>query len=218
MTDGNPLGDSASARHPDIAVRAPSMGAPAMKAFAHPLRMAIHRYLTDHGAATATTLARHLDESTGQTSYHLRQLARHGLIEEDTERGTGRERWWRSVGFSLDGAEMARDSANLPAVELIVRTQLQERHEATAEWLQRALQEPREWVAASLNNISTLRLTAAEATAMNQELTEVLHRYALLARGQGADAEVSSGETDPDLPAAEPRRVIRAYLDVFPLR
>ncbi|HVT71372.1 MAG TPA: ArsR family transcriptional regulator, partial [Trebonia sp.] len=37
-----------------------------------------------------------LGESTGLTSHHLRQLAKHGFIEEVPELGRGRERWWRS--------------------------------------------------------------------------------------------------------------------------
>jgi DNA-binding transcriptional ArsR family regulator len=73
--------------------------------------MAMYAYLTDHGSATATSLARALDESTGQTSYHLRQLERHGLVEEDAGRGTGRERLWKSVGFRLDAEDFARDDA-----------------------------------------------------------------------------------------------------------
>jgi DNA-binding transcriptional ArsR family regulator len=46
-------------------------------------------------AGTASQLARRLGETSGATSYHLRVLAKHGLIEEDVERGNGRDRWWR---------------------------------------------------------------------------------------------------------------------------
>ena len=98
--------------------------ATAMKAFAHPLRMAMYDYLNDHGAATATMLARHTGESTGQTSYHLRQLERHGFVTEDVGRGTGRERWWRAVGFRMRGVELARDSATRPAVASMLRNQV----------------------------------------------------------------------------------------------
>ena len=47
------------------------------------------------GPSTASHLARAIGESTGSTSYHLRVLARAGILEEETERGNGRERWWR---------------------------------------------------------------------------------------------------------------------------
>jgi len=67
----------------------------ALRALAHPLRVEIMNELSDFGPATASMLAERLGESSGATSYHLRQLAKHDIIVEDTERGSGRERWWR---------------------------------------------------------------------------------------------------------------------------
>ena len=49
------------------------------------------------GPATATQLAQKLKLNTGATSYHLRQLAEHGFIEDDTERGDARDRWWKAA-------------------------------------------------------------------------------------------------------------------------
>src|SRR5690625_6384631 len=64
-----------------------------LKAYAHPLRIKMYDYLLTHGSATATQLAQELGENTGQTSYHLRILARHGLVEDDPEvTARGRER------------------------------------------------------------------------------------------------------------------------------
>ena len=60
----------------------------------HPLRFRILELLAE-GPATASQLARRLNESRGSTSYHLRMLASSGAIVEDPERGTKRERWWR---------------------------------------------------------------------------------------------------------------------------
>jgi len=65
-----------------------------IRALAHPLRIRLLEVLREE-PATSSILARRLHESTGATSYHLRELERFGFIEEDTERGTGRERWWR---------------------------------------------------------------------------------------------------------------------------
>lgn len=68
-----------------------------LRGIAHPVRVRILSSLREEGPATATTLAARLGESTGTTSYHLRQLAAHGFVEDDPDRGVGRERWWRSV-------------------------------------------------------------------------------------------------------------------------
>jgi DNA-binding transcriptional ArsR family regulator len=81
----------------------------ALKAFAHPLRMAMYTELQRQGSATASQLARSLGESSGQTSYHLRQLERHGFVEDDPLHPGGRERWWRPVGFDLTEPSLMRD-------------------------------------------------------------------------------------------------------------
>ena len=72
-----------------------------LKALAHPLRQRMLYHLAFVGSASSTSLARAFGESTGSTSYHLRQLARFGFIEEDPERSRGRERWWRLVPLDL---------------------------------------------------------------------------------------------------------------------
>jgi hypothetical protein len=71
-----------------------------MRLLAHPLRMRIVGSLRVDGPATSAILARRLATDTGQTSHHLRLLARYGLVEEAPEHGKGthgRERWWKAV-------------------------------------------------------------------------------------------------------------------------
>ena len=65
-----------------------------MWALSHPVRFRIWELLRS-GPATASHLARKLGESRGSMSYHLRMLASTGVIVEDEELGTKRERWWR---------------------------------------------------------------------------------------------------------------------------
>jgi AcrR family transcriptional regulator len=61
----------------------------------HTLRQRLLRLLQTGGPSTATKLAAATGESSGLTSYHLRQLAAAGLVLED--RHDGRERWWRAA-------------------------------------------------------------------------------------------------------------------------
>ncbi|MEV4347254.1 helix-turn-helix domain-containing protein [Actinoplanes sp. NPDC049596] len=68
-----------------------------MRVMAHPLRMRIVGSLRVDGPATSAILARRLGTDTGQTSHHLRMLARHGFVEDAPEQNRGRERWWRAV-------------------------------------------------------------------------------------------------------------------------
>jgi DNA-binding transcriptional ArsR family regulator len=65
-----------------------------MWAMAHPLRLHILGLLVE-GPSTASTLGRALGESRSLVSYHLRMLARAGMIVEAPELGDRRERWWR---------------------------------------------------------------------------------------------------------------------------
>ncbi|RNI22139.1 ArsR family transcriptional regulator [Flexivirga caeni] len=68
--------------------------------------------LTTRGSARAVDLANAIGEPANSVSFHLRQLARYGLIGEDTERGTdARERWWRMTsdeGFQADLGELRK--------------------------------------------------------------------------------------------------------------
>lgn len=73
-----------------------------LKALAHPMRRRMLTHLNVHGPATSTTLAELLGAKTGTTSYHLRQLEKHGFIEEIPERSSGRERWWRRAVLPRD--------------------------------------------------------------------------------------------------------------------
>ena len=71
-----------------------------LKAMAHPLRRRIMAELR-RAPASATTLAAALNENTGSTSYHLRELAKHGFVEDEPSLGKGKERWWRRVHRDL---------------------------------------------------------------------------------------------------------------------
>lgn len=67
-----------------------------LRALAHPVRLRMLGLLRLEGPATATGLAARLGLNSGATSYHLRQLERHGFIEDDRTRGNARERWWQA--------------------------------------------------------------------------------------------------------------------------
>ncbi|MEV6399330.1 helix-turn-helix domain-containing protein [Streptomyces sp. NPDC051907] len=69
----------------------------ALKALAQPRRQLILQQLTLYGRATSAILARALGLNTGATSYHLRELARYGFVEETEGASPRRERWWRAV-------------------------------------------------------------------------------------------------------------------------
>jgi hypothetical protein len=91
-------------------------GRPA-SALGHPLRAALLDLLAEHAMLTSTQAARELGESSGACSFHLRQLARFGEVEE-VPGDWGRARPWRLTagagrgdrgGRSGDGAAWTDD-------------------------------------------------------------------------------------------------------------
>ncbi len=68
-----------------------------LRGLAHPLRLQLLGMLRADGPATASQLAARTGQSSGSTSYHLRQLATYGFVVEDADRGTARDRWWRAA-------------------------------------------------------------------------------------------------------------------------
>lgn len=68
-----------------------------LRVLAHPLRLRLLGLLRSDGPATASQLATRTAQSSGTTSYHLRQLEAGGFVAEATDRGNGRDRWWRAT-------------------------------------------------------------------------------------------------------------------------
>ncbi|UED84123.1 ArsR/SmtB family transcription factor [Streptomyces profundus] len=168
---------AASPRGPEIPLKYVELDAKGLRALAHPVRVRLVGLLRIHGPATATRLAQRLELTSGATSYHLRQLAAAGFVEEDTERGNGRDRWWRSVyqATSFHDRELAAREmdATLGYLRSIVAS-----HTLLA---QKALNEletmPEPWSAVVSFNDALLRLTPGEAKALRGEISEVIGRY-----------------------------------------
>jgi len=149
-----------------------------LRALAHPTRLRMLGLMRREGPATATSLATRLDLNTGATSYHLRQLAKHGFVVEDSERGNARERWWRAAHqathtsaetYADQGAQDTLD-AYLQAVTVLYTQRLQRAVE------ERALL-PREWRRASTYSDWGLLVTPARARALLEALTEAIEGW-----------------------------------------
>jgi DNA-binding transcriptional ArsR family regulator len=164
------------------------VGTVALKGLAHPLRLRLLAELNARGWATASQLAAALGESSGSTSYHLRQLDRHGFVEEDPDRGTARERVWipRRGGWSLPALDLAADPASAAAVDLVLRAQLDSDQSAVLDVMARARDWPAEWRDAPVRRSAYLSLDPAQVAALHADLDEVLDRYRDAGPGAGA--------------------------------
>jgi DNA-binding transcriptional ArsR family regulator len=160
----------------------------ALKALAHPLRIQLLGALEVRGRATATQLAADLGESSGATSYHLRQLHRHGFVEDDPDQGSARERWWRprTGGWDLPATELLADAGSAGPTELVMIELLDKARHRAWEYLRRAPEWPADWQAAALRSSAHLDLAAAQAAALGAELSEVVARYRAQQQEPGA--------------------------------
>ncbi|MEU9310499.1 helix-turn-helix domain-containing protein [Streptomyces sp. NPDC048256] len=166
--------------HPEVR----KLDARSLRGLAHPLRMELLNALRRHGPATASQLADRLGESSGATSYHLRQLAAHGFVEDDPERGKGRERWWKAahLGLAFDD-ELLTDSD--PAVRGAAGMYLHE--VATSQtrdlstWLGDRGSWPEEWNRVWDMSSATLRLTPEQTRELIGRMHELINGYRDLA-------------------------------------
>jgi len=148
-----------------------------LRALAHPVRVRLMSLLREHGPSNATRLADQLGLNTGASSYHLRQLAAAGLVEEDTERGNARERWWRSVHRAtyFDPYELPESDRPASAVYLTAIAA------DYAERLQRAAHEfltyPEAWQRSGDMSDFRLVLTPGEAAQLVAEVHAVIETY-----------------------------------------
>ena len=157
--------------------------------------------LRTDGPSTASRLADRLGESSGATSYHLRQLAGFGFVEEVPGEGTGRERWWRALHRSTrwNTEEILGEPGGRELVdELSDRIVAQQRRLLAAFAAERDDMDDAWRSAASLNDWG-LHLSPARARALIGELNGVLQRW--------RDEEE---ETDQPL--------VHVLLDLFPLK
>src|SRR6202046_3683018 len=73
-----------------------------LRGLAHPVRLALVEELALGGAMPATEIGERIGETATTCSFHLRQLAKYGFVEE-AGGGAGRSRPWRltSIGMSF---------------------------------------------------------------------------------------------------------------------
>ena len=78
-----------------------------LRALTHPVRIALIEALLLGGAMTATEVGERIGESPTTCSFHLRQLAKYGFVEE-AGGGKGRSRPWRLTSIGMQFAPRTR--------------------------------------------------------------------------------------------------------------
>jgi DNA-binding transcriptional ArsR family regulator len=158
-----------------------------LAALAHPLRLDLLNHLMSDGPATASQCARAVGDTPSNCSYHLRYLARHGLVEpvpkgETDDEGDNRERPWRATitGFSFESGPQGRALAAIT---------LQRDHRLAREYLGRLDEVDPAWREVGGLSTYTLRMTPAELEELGKRLDALIRPYIAATRGpvDGAD-------------------------------
>jgi DNA-binding transcriptional ArsR family regulator len=147
-----------------------------LKALAHPLRQQVLARLQQRGSATSADLATEFDVDRGAASYHLRQLARFGFVEEDTERSAGRRRYWRAVPQDMRLPVQPADP-EVAAVVFEIGRQWLERSESDLHAYLSHRDRYGEFAVAAQHSFGGTALTAAELTQFGEEYIAFLNRW-----------------------------------------
>jgi DNA-binding transcriptional ArsR family regulator len=148
----------------------------ALRALAHPLRIQLLSLLRSEGQMTASEAARRLGESSGSTSYHLRQLARYDLVEEAGGR-RGRERPWRATALFTSWPDVPDNEELEAASQEFSRFVLGRYVERLEAWIEKQPEEAPEWREAASIGDTMLYLTVDELAALRDALTELAEPY-----------------------------------------
>ena len=158
-----------------------------LAALAHPLRVALLYQLNALGSRTASQCAQALGETPANCSYHLRQLAKAGLVARD-EAGNGRERPWRSVytGLSLrppvDDADPEVVTAARATRASVANIEIEEHARLARQYLRLEPRAAKAWRDVAGVNSYSLRLTAGELAELVQALDAAIRPYIGLTR------------------------------------
>jgi DNA-binding transcriptional ArsR family regulator len=161
-----------------MATPAITPSAAGLRALSHPTRLRMLMLLRLEGPATATQLAQQLKLNTGATSYHLRQLAEHGFIEEDAERGDARDRWWKAAHQSTRADLDARTSEEeAESSEAYLHTVALMYTETLMQYAEERRYLPQPWRKASTTSDWHLRLTPEHAEQLVDALAELIESW-----------------------------------------
>src|SRR5215469_5711329 len=150
----------------------------AMRALAHPLRLALLEALMHAGTLTATQAGDLLGESPANCAFHLRTLAKYGYVVE-AGGGKGRERPWRRVHITLQITSDQEDPSAVVAADELGQYWLDTILDRARTNLARDRSWPAEWQHNLLlgQNENILYVTPEEATELGMELFRLLRRF-----------------------------------------
>jgi Helix-turn-helix domain len=147
--------------------------ASAMRALAHPLKWTLMDVLLTEGTATSTRCAEVTGETQANCSFHLRQLARYGLVEEAPSRSK-KERPWRLTTVEQSWSRVQPDDERTEAVRELERVFVQHEFATLMRWVRTAPAYGDEWQRASMRAGAIAWLTADELAGLRDQIEDLM--------------------------------------------
>lgn len=147
-----------------------------MRALAHPLKWELMDLLILEGIATATRCAEVLGQSQATCSFHLRQLARYGLVEE-AQHTSKRERPWQMRSVDQSWSPIQPDEERTRAVAQLERVFIEREMTKLMRWERLAHTFPEPWRRAALRAGSQTWLTSDELAELSGQITQLMLTY-----------------------------------------
>lgn len=175
----------------------------ALRAIAHPVRVALLDLLSVNRSLTATEAAEQLGESPANCSFHLRTLAKYGFVEE-APGGRGRERPWRAVRETTDIPQEEELTPEARVAADAFSEALEERaRKWRRNWKATRSSYPKEWRGLAFDSHATLLLTSDQTKELGERIQAIVLEYA------------ATSDWDTKLPGAIP---VGFEAAVYPLR
>jgi predicted ArsR family transcriptional regulator len=160
-----------------------------LRAVAHPTRNRILSELSAAGSLRAVDIALRLDVPAHQASFHLRQLAKYGLVEEAPDEARDRrDRVWRLTdpdGMSFRTRDMIEQPGGEAAWAVFQRNAVAWGHHLVEKALERE-----DDIHKSVSEYA-LRLTADESDELMREIQAVVETWRMRTQGSGDDGRIT---------------------------
>ncbi|MGH3472296.1 MAG: winged helix-turn-helix domain-containing protein [Nocardioidaceae bacterium] len=148
----------------------------AIRALAHPIRLALQSIVSRSGRVTAAEAARQLGISQALATHHLRQLAKYGFVEQ-VAGDDRRARPWQSVSPSFDFDATAASSETAAAGAILEQVSVERALSEFLDWQQRRAEWSEDWQRASGVSLHTGYLTSTELAELGREVNELVSTY-----------------------------------------
>lgn len=148
----------------------------ALRALAHPTRLELMGLLRLGEPLTATQAGERIGESPASCSFHLRQLAKYGLVEE-AGGGRGRERPWQATASSTEWAAAGGGEEADEAGAMLSRLVVERHFQSALDWLGRRAEEDPEWIEATTISDALVYMTPDELRSLDKGVRALLEPY-----------------------------------------